>query len=169
MESDFILLSQAQQEGTAPRAYVSGAAQRDFLSQQNRLPVAQLAHALCSLAYGLSLLPSLEKEWLVGGHSHASAGDGSLAGGAPAPCQRRDHRQPERQEYRMQRRARLRRGQENQGAQAAHFGRYVGPAPDRDGVASTPSGSRRRQTVALGLLCPNAAPTRQTHLGGWWL
>src|SRR5712671_1821021 len=159
MESDFILLSEAQQEGTAPRAYLSGVAQRAFLSQPNRLPVAPSALALCSLGYGLPLLPALEEKWTVGGHSHASAGAGSLGGGAPAPSQRRDHRQPERQEHGMQRRARLRRRQENQGSQAAHSGRYTWPPVDRDGVASPHSGSRRRQAIALGLLCPDAAPT----------
>src|SRR5450432_1447698 len=165
MEFYLLLFSQAWQEGAASRTYLLGVAQRDLLSQQDRLSVAQSARALRSLAHRLSLLPALEKQWIVGSDSHPSAGTGPLAGGAQTPCQRRDHRQPERQKHRMQRRARLRCGQENQRSQAAYCGRYDGTAPAGDGVAGSPSGSRWSQAVALGLLCPSAAPTRQTYLG----
>src|ERR1017187_5534635 len=169
MEFYLLLFSQARPDGAASRAYLLGVAQRHLLSQQDRLPVAQSARALRSLAHRLSLLPALEKQRIVGSDSHPSAGTGPLAGGAQTPRQRRDPRQPERQEHRMQRRTRLRRRQENQGAQTTHFGRYDRPALAGDGVAGAHSGSRWSQAVARGLLCLSAAPSRQTYLGRWQL
>ena len=52
-----------------------------LLSHQDRLPVAQSARALCSVGHGLSLLPTLEAQWVVGSDSHASAGTRALVEG----------------------------------------------------------------------------------------
>jgi hypothetical protein len=102
MEPDRLLLSRPWQEGTAARALFSRVAQRHFLSQQDRLPVAKHSRALRALGHGLSLLPTLEAGWVVGSHSRPPARACPVAGGAPAPGQRGDHRQPKRQEQRDQ-------------------------------------------------------------------
>ena len=164
-----LLLSQAVPDRETPRAQLPGTAQRDLLSQQDRLPVAQPAGALCAVGHGLSLLPSVETHGTVGGDSWAFARASAFGGGAPAARQRRHPRQSERQKHGEQRRAGLRCGQENQRAQAPPSRGHDGTHLAGPGVAREHPGPGRRQATAEGVLWPVGPAAAQTPLGRWRL
>ena len=169
MATHQLLFSQAEQDGATSPTPVSGIAQCDFLRGPDGLPVAQPAEGLCAVAHGLSLLPPLEAERVARSHSHPSARTRAVGGRAEAPGQCGDHRQPERQEHRVQPRAGLRCGQESQGVQASCPRGHPGAHLVGDDPAGQPPGSGWRQTVAGRLVCPVAPSPRQTYLGRWRL
>src|SRR5208282_3615584 len=165
MATHRLLFSEALPDRATPRAQLSGIAQRDLLPHQDRLPVAQSARELCPVGHGLSLLPNLEAQRFVGGHSYPLAGTGTPSGRAQTAAQRGHHRQPECQEHRDERRAGLRCRQKSQRTQAAYPGRYDRLAPHGHGSARRCSRSGWCQTVAGRLLQPEDSPARQTYLG----
>src|ERR1019366_4471413 len=171
MATDRLLFSQTRQDGTASRARLSGTGQCDLLSHKDRLPVAQSARALCPVGNGLSLFPIVEAQWALGGHSHSWSRTRARCGWTKSPPQCGDHRQSERPKHGVQRRARLRRGQENQRTQAPHLGGHNWPAAVGDRVARQPPGPGWRSTIVDRLLQSVSvdAPPRKTYLGRWRL
>jgi len=130
-----LLFSQTRKDGTATRALLPRIAQRGFLYRQGWLSMAQSAKGLRSLGHHLPLFSAVEAQRFVGEDSHSFAGTPTLGRETQVPAQRSHPRQPKREEFRNQRRAGLRRGQENQRTQAAYPGRHYRSAPQSSGLA----------------------------------
>ena len=155
-DAEFALIEPLLPAGQARRAaaddVVARGAERAAVPAAHRLPVAHAAARVPAAEHGLRLFPPLlAGRHLVDDPGHPAHG-GAGAGWPRGVADRGDHRQPERQDDRSRRPARLRRRQEGQRPQAAPAHRHAGPAA----AAGRPCRPTSRTATAWGWSAPGS-------------
>ena len=141
-------------------------------------PLISARPAVSGATFPITLLPGERsthyfrfwKRMDLGGHSYRICREFvRLLAGRKSPRQRGDHRQSECPKHGMQRRAKLRRGQENQRVASATSWSIRSASAVAMVLPANLQRSRRSRQSLASLLYPVSSPPRQTYLGRWRL